>query len=97
MKSNNDHTAITLTLEENLGLIFNKSFLLDGKELNKMETKVIYPPLKAKSIKQIISSPFMPMIYYLLAENGELFKVVVPPFGKEQAGISSKIEEVYNI
>lgn len=91
MKSNNSHTTITLTLEENLGLIFDKHLLLEGKELNKMETKIIYPPLKAKSIKQIISSPFTPALYYLLAENGELFKVFVPPFGKEQVGISSKI------
>lgn len=39
----------------------------------------------------------MHSIYYLLAENGEVFKVVVPPFGKDYVGVSSKIEDVYNI
>lgn len=53
--------------------------------------KYIYPPLKAKSIKQIVSSPFISSVYYLLAENGEIFKVVVPPFGKDYVGVSSKI------
>ena len=36
------------------------------KDLNKIDISYFYPPLKAKSIKQIIASPYNPLIYYML-------------------------------
>jgi hypothetical protein len=50
----------------------------------------IYPPLKAKGIVQIISNPFVINQYYLLVENGEVFRLRI------ENG-SGKIEESYLI
>lgn len=70
LNEDNKDGTITLTLNENLGVVFNIDLLLNAKELNKIDTKYIYPPLKAKSIKQIIASPFVEHSHYMLSENG---------------------------
>ena len=40
-----------------------------------MEIGYFYPPLKAQAIRQIVPSPYMENIYYMLVERGELFSL----------------------
>lgn len=66
--------SFQITLESNVGIQICAKDLVK-KDLNKIDISYFYPPLKAKSIKQIISSPYNMHIYYMLVENGEMFSV----------------------
>jgi hypothetical protein len=81
--------SVQLTLASNLGFQIRDGHL-DLKDLNKIDLEYIYPPLKAKGIYQIIASPYSSNQYFLLVENGEIFKVRI------EDG-SGKIEEAYVI
>lgn len=81
-------TKLQLTLASNLGIEVNASEVRQAKELNKIELPHIYPPLKSKSITQIISSPFETSTYYILVEDGDVFMARLE-------GSMGKIEEHY--
>ena len=81
--------SLQLTLASNMGFRIRND-QLDNKDLNKIDIDNIYPPLKAKGIMQIISSPYNSNQFYLLVENGEVFRLRV----EETSG---RIEESYNI
>lgn len=66
-------TKVQLTLASNLGIELNATQLSQAEELNKIELPHIYPPLKSKSITQIVSSPFLADTYYMLVEDGDVF------------------------
>lgn len=63
-----------ITLASNLGFQIRND-QLDSKDLNKIEIEYIYPPLKAKGIHQIIANPYQQNQYFLLVENGEIFRL----------------------
>jgi hypothetical protein len=74
MDRNSPIESFQITLASNLGFQIRND-QLDAKDLNKMEVEYVYPPLKAKGIVQIISNPFVVNQYYLLVENGEIFRL----------------------
>jgi hypothetical protein len=61
--------ALQLTLDSNIGLQIVAADLRK-KDLNKIDVGFFYPPLKAQAIKQVLSCPHDPAIYYMLVENG---------------------------
>jgi hypothetical protein len=69
-------SSFQITLESNVGLQIVGSDL-HKKDLNKIDIAYFYPPLKAQSIKQVLSCPYDPSIYYMLVEKGELFSVKI--------------------
>jgi hypothetical protein len=82
-------SALQVTLESNVGFQIVGADLRK-KDLNKIDIGYFYPPLKAQSIKQVLSCPYDSSVYYMLVENGELFSVKM-----EQN--SSKIEESFSL
>lgn len=66
---NGSTRALQLTLDSNVGLQIVADDLRK-KDLNKIDVGFFYPPLKAQSIKQVLSCPHDPLIYYMLVENG---------------------------
>jgi hypothetical protein len=55
--SNGSWESFQITLEGNVGIEIRKGEL-KKRDLNKMEVGFFYPPLKAQSIRQILSSPY---------------------------------------
>jgi hypothetical protein len=58
-------SALQVTLESNVGLQIVAGDLRK-KDLNKIDIGYFYPPLKAQSIKQVLSCPYDSGIYYML-------------------------------
>ena len=72
--SNNKVDNFQLTLQSNIGIQICAKDLLN-KDLNKINISYFYPPLKAKSIKQVVASPYNNYIYYMLVENGQMLSL----------------------
>lgn len=56
---NGQNSSFQITLESNIGLQIVGTDL-HKKDLNKIDIAYFYPPLKAQSIKQVLSCPYNP-------------------------------------
>lgn len=81
--------SVQLTLNTNLGLKIDTADLAKA-DANKANIQYFYPPLKSKSILQIIECPFETGRFYFLVESGEVYK------SRIEAN-SGKIESSYHI
>lgn len=74
LAENSVYDRIQLTLASNLGIELNLKDMKDQSDLNKIELTHIYPPLKSKNILQIVSCPFYTDVFYILVEDGDVFR-----------------------
>lgn len=81
--------SMQFTLSSNLGIKLDIADL-SKRDVNKCNLQYFYPPLKSKSILQIVSSPFEDNKFFYLVENGEIYRTRIE-------GTIAKIETLYDV